>query len=133
MQGVSVSHLPTPSGQVGSGKQLAQIASDLLDSEVNKVVEIVIGDVQGRYARLPNTPSNLEHLRDEVLSKLMDVGIIATFDPTPCLYGEPPEVEIICSTRIDARDGFDHEQKGYEVNRANTRGEDYLGQRGKSA
>lgn len=123
--------LPTPDGKVTSGKQFAQNAADLLDTDVNRVIEIVVGDIQGRYAHKANTAKNLEELRDEVLTRLMEIGILATFDPTPCMYGEPPELEII--GRLDiGKYGFDHEQKGYEVNTANARNEDYLGQKGKS-
>lgn len=131
---MSAPHLPTPDGRVRTGKQFAHAASDLLDTEVQQVIAIVVGDIQQRYAHKANTAANLEMLRDEVLTRLMEIGIIATFDPTPCLYGEPPELEVISSTRsIDRRDGFDHEQKGFEVNRANMRGEDYLGQKGSTA
>lgn len=125
-------HLPTPDGKVTTGKQFAQNAADLLDTDVRRIVEIVVGDIQQRYAFKANTARNLDALRDEVLTRLMEIGILATFDPTPCLYGEPPELEII--GRLDiGKYGFDHEQKGYEVNTANTRKEDFLGQKGKSA
>jgi hypothetical protein len=119
-------------GHVTSGKQLAHSAADLLDSEVKQVLEVVV-NVQERYQYRSNTATNLEALRDELLTRLMDIGIIATVDPSPCLYGEPPDLEIIGSTRLDAHDGFDHERKRAEVVTANVRKEDYLGQKGKSA
>ncbi len=127
-----MSHLPTPDGTVRTGKEFANAATDLLDSEVQQIVAIVVGDIQQRYATKANTAQNLEALRDEVLTRPMQIGIVATFDPTPCLYGDPPELEIVSSTRaVHKTDGFDHEQKGYEVVKANERGEDYLGQKGK--
>lgn len=123
---------PDSIGHVTSGKQLAHSAADLLDSEVQQVLQIVVS-VQERYQYKTSTAINLEAMRDELLTRLMEIGIIATVDPTPCLYGEPPDLEIIGSTRVDKRDGFDHERKRDEVLSANTRKEDYLGQRGKSA
>jgi hypothetical protein len=124
--------LPTPDSKITTGKQFAQNAADLLDRDVQQIVAIVVGDIQQRYAYKANTHANLEALRDEVLTRLMEIGILATFDPTPCFYGEPPEVEILGRMDIN-KYGLDHEQKGYEVNTANMRGEDYLGQKGKSA
>lgn len=123
--------LPTPDGKVTTGRQFAENASELLDSDVQRIIEIVVGDVQQKYAYKANTAANLEALRDEVLTRLMEIGILASFDPTPCMYGDPPELEIL--GRIDdGAYGFDHEKKGYEVNKANARDEDYLGQKGKS-
>lgn len=121
-----------PSGRVTSGKQLAHSAADLLDSEVQQVLQIVVS-VQERYQYKSNTPIHLEAMRDELLTKLMEIGILATVDPTPCFYGQPPDLEIIGSTRMHASDGFDHERKRDEVLSANVRNEDYLGQKGKSA
>lgn len=122
--------LPTPDGKITSGRQFAENAANLLDSDVQRIVDIVVGDIQAKYAYKANNVANLEALRDEVLTRLMEVGILATFDPTPCFYGEPPELEIL--GRVEDRHGFDHEKKGYEVNKANARDEDYLGQKGKS-
>jgi hypothetical protein len=127
-----MSMLPTPDGTVRTGRQFAENAMDLLDSEVAEVIKVVV-QVQEKYRYAANSPENLEKLRDETLTRLMEIGVIATMDATPCLYGDPPNLEIIGSTRIHKTDGFDHEKKGYEVNKANSRKEDYLGQKGKSA
>jgi hypothetical protein len=44
----------------------------------------VIVQVQRKYALRQNTAENLEMLRDEALTRLMDIGVIATLDPAPC-------------------------------------------------
>lgn len=111
-------------------KNFAYSASDLTDREITRIFKVVEG-VRTRYAGLPNTAENLEKLRDEALTRLMEIGIIATLDPAPCFYGEPPTLEIIGKLANDPlyTDGFDHEQKGWEVNKAVEKGEDWLGQK----
>lgn len=115
---------------IKSGKQLAGYATDLLDSEVQQAYRI-IHSIQQRYARRPNTAANLEALRDEALTRLADIGILATLDPAPCFYGEAPILEILGKVKTDPIHtvGLDHEQKGYEVRKSLTRGEDFLGQK----
>lgn len=122
--------LPTPDDRITTGKQFAQVATELQDTEVQAAMKMIVS-VQQRYAHKRNTKENLESLRDEVLTRFMEMGILATFDPTPCFYGEPPTLEIIGKVAGDAihHHGFDHEKKQYEVRKANTRGEDFLGQK----
>lgn len=122
--------LPEKDDRIKSGKQFAQYASELLDTEVQQAYRVIIA-CRNRYAGLPNTAENLDKLRDEVVTKLAEIGILATLDPAPCLYGEPPTVEILGKVSTDSthKYGFDHEQKGYEVNKANARDEDFLGQK----
>lgn len=112
------------------GKDFAYAAADLTDEEVTKLFRVV-EEVRYKYSGKPNTADNLEHLRDETLTRLMDIGILATLDPAPCFYGEPPVIEVIGKVATDAlhRHGFDHERKGWEVNKANERNEDWLGQK----
>lgn len=111
-------------------KNFAYAASDLTDREITSIFKVV-NQVRGKYAGLPNTAENLEKLRDEALTRLMEIGIIATLDPAPVFYGEPPTLEIIGKVAGDPIEkyGFDHEQKGYEVNKAIEKGEDWLGQK----
>lgn len=113
-------------------KGIAQAATDLTDREITQVFE-AIELVRQKYAGKANTPDNLEQLRDEALTRLMSIGILATLDPAPCFHGEPPIVEIIGKISGDPieKHGFDHEQKSWEVNKANDRGEDWLGQKEK--
>lgn len=111
-------------------KDFAHSAAELTDSEITKVFRVVEA-VRLNYAGKKNTPENLDALRDEALTRLMEIGVLATLDPAPCFYGEPPVLEIIGKVSGDAiyKDGFDHERKGYEVNKANERNEDWLGQK----
>lgn len=113
------------------GKGFAHAAADLTDSEISEVFKIV-ELVRTKYSGRPNTAENLEALRDEALTRLMDKGILATLDPAPCFYGEPPTIEIIGKIKEDTifhTEGFDHEKKMYEVRKATERGEEWLGQK----
>lgn len=126
-----LSHLICMSQEnISSDKQLAQVASDLTDHEIQQVFRIVTS-VRDRYAMKQNTPENLEAMRDEVLTRLAEINVLATFDPTPAFYGEPPAFEILGKVSGDSihKYGFDHERKQYEVIKSKERGEDYLGQR----
>lgn len=106
--------------------ELAHFASDLLDSEARQVFDIVLG-IQMKYQHRANSVDNLEALRDECLTKLAQIGILATVDPAPCFYGEPPVIEII--GKVAGVQEVDHEQKQYEVLKARDRNEEYLGQK----
>lgn len=112
------------------GKDFAHAAGDLADSEITRLFQTV-EDIRMRYAGKANTAENLEEMRDEILTKLMEQGILATLDPTPCYYGDPPVLEIIgrVAGHADHKYGFDHEKKGYEVRKSVERGEDWLGQK----
>lgn len=112
------------------GKDFAHSASDLTDSEITRFFKVV-EEVRVKYAGRKNTVQNLESLRDETLTRLMDIGILATMDPTPCFYGEPPVIEVIGKVAGDTvhKYGFDHEKKGWEVNKSNERNEEWLGQK----
>jgi hypothetical protein len=113
------------------GKGFAHAAADLTDSEITETFKIV-ALVREKYARTANTPENLDKLRDEVLTRLMEIGVLATLDPAPCLYGEPPIIEIlgkVSDDKVFHTEGFDHEKKQYEVRKATDRNEDWLGQK----
>lgn len=79
-----------------------------------------IGDLLGEFEK------ELSHRMAEELDCLVRV------DGTPCFEGQGPTVEWM--GRIDtssfAKVGLDHEQKEWEVKKANRRDEDYLGQKG---
>lgn len=115
---------------VKSDVELAHYAQDMLDKEAEAIFKVVYA-AQMKYQYRPNTVEVLEELRDELLTKLMEIGILATVDPAPCFYGEPPIVEIIGKVADDAihKHGFDHEQKQWEVRKAIERNEDYYGQK----
>lgn len=113
------------------GRGFAHAAADLEDSEITEVFKVV-ALVRDKYAGKANTAENLEKLRDETLTRLMEIGVLATLDPAPCFYGEPPIIEIIGKVKEDTtfhKEGFDHEKKMYEVRKATERGEDWLGQK----
>lgn len=111
------------------GKGFAHAAADLTDSEITQVFSI-IESARARYAGRHNLKGNLEELRDEVLTKLMEINVLATFDPAPCFYDEPPVVEILGKTDPVFKDhGLDHEKKQFEVRKSVERGEDWLGQK----
>ena len=105
-------------------------AADLQDSEAVQVVKIA-HEVQVKWSGKPNTEKNLDQMRDEILTRLAEIGILAQFDPTPCFYGQPPELEILGKVSDDPihKYGFDHEKKAYEVNEAVKRNEEYRGQK----
>jgi len=112
------------------GKGFAHAAGDLADSEITRLFKTV-EDIRMRYAGKRNTSENLEAMRDEILTRLMEQGILATLDPAPCFYGEPPVLEIIgrISGHSEHKTGFDHEKKGWEVRKSVERNEDWLGQK----
>lgn len=119
-----------PDDKIKSAKQFVHWSDELTDSEAQGAVK-VIAQIQQKYAPMANTKENLEALRDEALTRLMDLGIVAELDPAPCFYGEPPILEIRGKVSTDPihKHGFDHEQKQYEVLKAMERNEDYLGQK----
>lgn len=121
---------PNPDDLIKSRKQFADFASELLDSEIDAATKIIVS-IQRKYATRMATPRNLEMLRDETLTRLAEINIVATVDPAPVFYGEPPIVEIVGKINTDAihKDGMDHEQKGYEVRKGLARGEDFLGEK----
>ncbi len=122
--------LPKDDSKVHDAKDFVYKSSDLQDHEAVAAVKI-IRECQLRYLGRANTPENLEALRDEILTRLMEINILASFDPTPCFYGDPPEIEILGKVPTDSihKDGFDHEKKSFEVNEAVKRNEEYRGQK----
>lgn len=119
-------------GLVKTQKEFSDgLTMDLTDEEISKSMRIVV-EIQNKWADRPNTVNNLEALRDEVLTRLAnDCGVLATLDPAPALYGEPPVLEFIGKVAGDSSHqyGMDHEKKMYEVRKATERGEAYLGQK----
>lgn len=117
-----------PDPVIKSEKEMVHFADELLDTEAIAAVRL-IGECQMKWADKPNTKENLDHLRDEVLTKMMEMNILAEFDPAPCFYGQPPIVEIKGKVPGTQKHGFDHEKKKWEIDRAHERGEDYLGEK----
>lgn len=119
-----------PDGNLSNTKQLVDNAIDLTDGEI-KAVGKIWGDLNLRYAKKANTAANLEAERDEALTRFAEIGLLATFDPTPAFYGKPPVVEFIGRVASDPmlKYGFDHERQAHHVIEANKRGEDFHGQK----
>lgn len=113
---------------VSSPEGLAKVATALTDWQIKKLY-IAIYSIQKRYMFRANTPENLEELRDEILTKCAEMNILATVDPAPVFYGEPPILEILGEINVTNDGAFDHERKGWEVNKANELGEDFRGQK----
>lgn len=114
---------------ITSGKEFAGFASELTDEEIKRALQVIMS-VRRNYQHKAFTVENLDALRDETITRLAEISILASVDVAPCLNGEPPVVEIVGKVSTDPihKHGFDHERKYYEVNKANERGEDYLGQ-----
>jgi hypothetical protein len=125
-----MSKIRVPDDRIKSTKQMVHYADELTDTESVAVVRLIT-ECQMKWAHKPNTKQNLEYLRDEVLTKMMGMNVIAEFDPAPCFYGEPPIVEIKGKVAGDPihKHGFDHEKKAYEVVKAKEAGEDYYGEK----
>lgn len=121
---------PNTDTTIHSAKQFVHWQDELTDEEAVAAVKIV-AEIQAKYAHRPNTKENLEELRDEALTRLMALNIVAELDPSPCFHGEPPILEIRGKVAGDPihTQGFDHEKKQWEVRRAAERNEDYLGQK----
>lgn len=122
--------LSTPDTPITSGKQLAEVAYELTDEEVQKTFTTVM-EISEKYKYRRATPEVLTELEDEVKTRLHAIGILATVNAMPVLDGQPPFVDIIGKVSDDGlhQHGFDHERKGWEINKANERKEDYLGQK----
>ncbi len=115
---------------VKSMEDLVYKATDLTDYEVGEISKIIY-EISTKFSRKSNTVQNLEEMRDEILTRLAEENIIAEVDPAPCLYGEPPVVEIVGKVATDDihKYGFDHEKKAHEVNEAVRRRETFRGEK----
>lgn len=119
-----------PDPIIHSKKQLVHFADELTDTESTEAFQLVM-ELQAKYGLKPNTVDNLHELRDEALTRLMEMNILAELDVTPCFHGEPPILELkgkIAGDSIHSY-GFDHEKKKWEIDQARKKGEDYLGEK----
>jgi hypothetical protein len=125
-----VADMPVADDRIRDRKQLVEFASELQDTEAEKVARIVY-KASIKWSRRRASVENLEAMRDEILNNLAQVGILATVDVAPILNGEPPCVEILghISGTEQAVHGLDHERKQWEVKKAHSRGEFYLGEK----
>lgn len=119
-----------PDGRISNTKQLVDNAIDLTDEEVKSVGKIW-GELNQRYAFKANSASNLDALRDEALTRFAALGLRASMDVSPCLYGDPPVIDFVGRVAFDPihEHGFDHERQQHLVIEANKRNEDFRGQK----
>lgn len=107
---------------------------EMNDDQIKQAYQIVI-DIQERYKFRPATEPVLKELGDEVVHRLASVGVLASFDPVPLAEGKPPIVEFVGAVPGSQilKYGMDHEKKQWEVRKAEERGEDFHGQKGRHA
>lgn len=115
---------------------------DLNDDEIKTAMELVV-QIRRRYVdrwqfmsfdSIDHAIDELEKMRDEISTTLAErLGLLVTVDGSPILNGEAPIIEFIGKIEGTqfAKHGMDHEKKAWEVQKANERGEDWLGQKGK--
>lgn len=130
--------IPGPSKQLDVNDGIVTTARDfsqgltleLTDDEIQKAFAVIVS-INNKYKTRPNNVDTLEELRDEVTTRMANIGVLVSVDPTPCFYGEAPIIDIIGKVDGDAIHtyGMDHEKKEWEVKRATERGEDFLGQK----
>jgi hypothetical protein len=116
---------------------------DLQDHEIKACMKI-LHDVRERHLRKWltkfNDPQNftlddamdaVEQFENELKTEMAEkVNVLVSVDATPLLVGEGLKMEwlgVLPGGSLE-RYGLDHEQKEWEVKRANARDEDYLGQ-----
>ena len=93
---------------------------DLYDEEVVRIHHVAF-DLTRKWSHREATKGNLELLEREAVSRLADIGFIATVDTIPCLLGQPPSITIV--DRVEPHI-FDHEKKEWEVRKAHEKSED---------
>lgn len=137
--------LPTNSGIVRTGKEFSgALTLDLTDEEIAAAYKIVVrvkNKHMAIFRRKFNDPSTfkiddalkaISEFEDEIKTELAEkVQVLATIDTVPLLEGLPMQIEWI--GKLPGSDlhkfGMDHEKKEWEVKKAVTRGEDFLGQK----
>jgi hypothetical protein len=135
-------NLPTGKDTVSTAKEFSgAMTLDLSDDEIKRALEVCVSvvrkhqDVWKRkypFESMEQIADLLNELEKELSYKMMEeVECLVRVDGTPAFYGQPPVIEWL--GKIDTSDlakyGQDHERKTYEVQKAEARGEDYLGQK----
>ncbi len=102
--------------------------ADLYDEDIKKVGELW-NDVLQRFAHRSNSQANLAEMAKYAEHKFLEKGFVVAVDVSPALLDEPPIITV--RGKIEGFEEFDHERKGWEVNKANDKGEKFLGQKEK--
>lgn len=125
--------------------------ADLYDHEIKQIGEIW-KDLNKQWMAKQNTRANLQEFAKVATAKFLDAGFVVNVQwentlimvpdisapggmrPMPVtieVLGRAPGVDRR-SERVEGHNLMDHEYKRHEVLRSVERGEDYLGQKGKS-
>jgi len=139
---VTSPNLPTGKDTVSTAKEFSgAMTLDLSDDEIKKALEITVGTVRKHqeiwrrkfpFDNLEQIADLLEELEKELSHKLMEeLDVLVKIDGTPLFYGQPPVIDWMgwLDTSSLAKYGQDHERKTWEVQKADERGEDFLGQK----
>lgn len=136
--------LPADSGIVVSRKQFSDgLTLDLTDSEITQALGITL-PIKKKWTAIFRSRLNSNQFTVEQAMKLVDqfedelvttlaerMDLIATVDASPVFEGEPLVIDFVgaLDSHYTAKYGFDHERKTYEVQKAQERGEVFLGAR----
>jgi hypothetical protein len=129
-------------GKVFTPKQFSDgLTLDLTDDEIKRCFEIIvrvsrrwrakfITKVQHPDFNVEKAMKMIDDFEDELVTTLAEsMDLIATVDASPVFSGEPPIVDVVgaLDSHYSAKFGMDHERKEYEVKRAKSQNEDFLG------
>lgn len=135
-------NLSTGKDTVSTAKEFSgAMTLDLTDDEIKKALEITVGTVNKHQAKwrqkfpfdsLEQVSDLLEELQSELSYKMAtELDVLVRVDGAPVFMGQAPVIEWLgkLDTSSLAKHGQDHEKKQWEVQKADERGEDYLGQK----
>lgn len=142
-QPVTSPELKTPSDVVKTEKAFSgAMTLDLTDKQIAQCMRIV-QRVHGKHRKIfvqkfgrpgftiDDALKAVSEFEDEIKTELAEkVNVLVTVDSVPLLEGQPMQIEwlgVLPGGSLHQY-GQDHEQKEWEVKKANERGEDYLGQ-----
>lgn len=140
---VTTPTMPVDPGIVYNPKQFSDgLTLDLTDEEIGRAMEITLAIRRKWSAKFRSrfgthggfTAEDAMRMLNQFESELKEtlaekMDLVASVDMEPVLMGEPPIItfEGALDSHYSARYGMDHEKKEWEVKKAKTRGEDFLG------
>lgn len=134
--------MPVHSGIVSSPKEFSDgLTLDLTDAEITQALQVTLpirlkwmrifrSKMRDAQFTLDEALKLLEDFEDEIVYELAtQAHILVHVDAEPVFYGEPVVIEFVgaLDSHISAQYGLDHERKEWEVKRAKTRDEAFLG------
>lgn len=108
-------------------KFVEEAMADLHDEDIKKIGEIY-GEMMRKFGQRPNNQYWLNEMVSWAEDAYYKAGFKVAFDLQNCFFGEPPIMSVLGKVTPDY--DFDHDQKRWEVLKANERGEKYLGEKG---